>query len=127
MKVMVTTPIDTGYYARIVGDAYQRLLYVGEGNVITRVLIEEYVYWREHGGTYGDPSKVSTTLWDVVAVWLAQSERVEECVSIVGMNITVTDDGYTKRDDMNGHVVEVALAWKDLDGFLDEVVELLAN
>lgn len=119
---VLIAPLDTAGLVQLRGPRYSRVH--SSDNPLARVLIENYRAWasRMEGEEY-NPDQASSTLFDPVAVYLLlrpDSCRIEE------VRLSVTDDGYTRRDP-SGSRVRAALEWNDRDGFLDFVVERLAR
>ena len=69
-----------------------------------------------------DPTRVSTTLFDTVAVYLAARD---ELLRMAQLPLRVTEDGFTVVDEDRGRPVNCAIGWQDLDAFRDELVETL--
>ena len=119
------TPLDTCGLVKLQGDKYQRI-YSNEDSWV-RVLMENYKIWLPNV-TWLDPlpdmRKVSSTLFDTVAVYLTHSQ---EFLVMEDLPLRVTDDGYTVIDEESGRVVHCATGWKDMSGFEDMVVKLITN
>ena len=117
---MTITPLDSCGNIVLDGERYQRLL--GSSSPLVRDVIENYMVWSSDcGWAPENPRKCSSILYDTVAVYLACSTarlRMED------MNLIVDDQGFTKGN-AAGPLVHVAMAWKDFDGYLDELVERL--
>ena len=69
-----------------------------------------------------DPSKVSTTLFDTVAVYLAFAE---DLVAMEALPIRVTDQGHTVID-TSARTVHCAMKWNNLSAYEDLLVDILA-
>ena len=69
-----------------------------------------------------DPSKISSTLFDTVAVYLAAEQGF---VEMQDLPLRVTDDGYTVIDEVDGRIVHCATAWKDLPAFEKRLTDIL--
>jgi len=117
------TPLDTCGLVVLSGDKYARVRDAADRNVAD--LIANYRVWLAAG--HASPANVgdqhSSTLFDPVAVYLAQHQDL--CV-MEKLNLRVTDDGYTVIDPQ-GRPVNVATKWKDLGAFEDFLVERLAG
>ena len=69
-----------------------------------------------------DTARVSSTLFDTVAVQLAADESpfvMEE------LPLRVTDDGHTVIDPVKGRNVRCAMGWHDLDAFKARLTDIL--
>lgn len=117
------TPLDTCDKISLSGEKYQRVFQ--SKDPIAAAVIENYRHWaiaRKMGSPEAFPVR-STTLFDVVAVYLAFSE---EWCGMESIGIRVTDDGLTVEDP-NAKKVNVALTWKNLPALEDLLVERLTN
>jgi inosine-uridine nucleoside N-ribohydrolase len=117
------TPLDTCGLVRMSGDLY-RQIHDSEDPWMT-ALIENYKVWLP-GASYmdpdTDPSKISSTLFDTVAVYLAAEQDLLE---MQDLPLRVTDDGYTVIDEIDGRIVHCATAWKNLPAFQQKLVDIL--
>jgi inosine-uridine nucleoside N-ribohydrolase len=110
------TPLDTCGLVVLDGENYQRLRQ--SDDPLLRALFENYRIWsglvtwikadffEQH----------STTLFDTVAVYMAEDGRLLEFETIP---ISVTEKGMTVRDPIHGRPVRVAMRWKNLDAYYD--------
>lgn len=117
------TPLDTCGLIVLDGDDYRRL-YESEDPWL-QALMENYRIWLPGAPFIApdhDMSKVSTTLFDSVAVHLAAGG---DLVEMERLPITVTDEGYTIIDRENGRPVNCATAWKDQDAFERRLVNTM--
>ena len=117
------TPLDTCGLVTLDGDNYRRL-YESEDPWL-KALMANYRAFLP-GAPFIDPnhdmSRVSTTLFDSVAVHLVADG---DLVEMERLPIIVTDDGYTIIDQENGRPVNCATGWKDLDAFKQQLVNTL--
>lgn len=117
------TPLDTCGVVRLEGDNYRRI-YDSEDPWLD-ALIENYKVWLP-GASYMDPAtdpgKISSTLFDTVAVYLAAEQ---DLVEMQDLPLRVTDDGYTVIDEVDGRIVHCATAWKDLPAFEKRLTDIL--
>lgn len=117
------TPLDTCGQVVLDGAGY-RALYESDDPWL-KALMENYAVWLP-GAPYMDPdtdvTRVSSTLFDTVAVYLAAEQ---DLVEMERLPLRVTDDGYTVIDTDNGRPVNCAVAWKDLPRFKAELVRVL--
>lgn len=117
------TPLDTCGRVRLDGEDFRRLHDSGDPWIDT--LMENYRIWLP-GAPYMDPdtdtTRVSSTLFDTVAVYLAAEQ---ELVMMQDLPLRVTDDGYTVIDEQRGRVVHCATAWNSLAGFEKRLVDIL--
>lgn len=119
------TPLDTCGLVRLSGNNY-RQIYENEDPWLD-ALIENYEVWLP-GASYMDPatdtSKISSTLFDTVAVYLAAEQ---DLVEMQDLPLRVTDDGYTVVDEIDGRIVHCATSWKDLPAFEKKLTEILVG
>ncbi len=117
------TPLDTCGLVRLEDDNY-RHIYDSDDPWLA-ALIENYEVWLP-GASYmdpdTDPSKISSTLFDTVAVYLAAEQ---DLVEMQDLPLRVTDDGYTVIDEVDGRIVHCATAWKDLPAFEKRLTDIL--
>ena len=117
------TPLDTCGLVTLTGANYRRI-YRSEDPWL-KALVENYRIWLPLApfikpGT--DPSRMSTTLFDTVAVHAAYTQ---EFMVMEDLPLRVTDDGYTVVDSRNGRIVHCATKWKDIQAFKDTLVDTL--
>ncbi len=125
MDVLIT-PLDTCNAAVLDGDNYHRI-WSATGDPMLRALIENYclfaplVRWM-HCDFF---ALRSTVLFDCVAVYLAYAEDFVETETL---RFHVTDDSFTVRDETAGEfTARVALRWKNLAAFKDDLTARLLN
>ena len=116
-------PLDVCGLVEMTGENYQRIY--RSDDPWLKALVENYKIWFPHApfikpGT--DPAKMSTTLFDTVAVYAAQSR---DLLMMEDLPVRVTDDGYTVIDEDKGRLVHCATGWKNLQAFEDLLVEIL--
>jgi inosine-uridine nucleoside N-ribohydrolase len=117
------TPLDTCGLVTLEGDNYRRL-YESDDPWL-KGLMDNYRAWLPGAPFIApdhDMSRISTTLFDSVAVHLAAGG---DLVEMERLPIRVTDDGYTVIDRENGRLVNCAIAWKDLGAFETRLVNTL--
>lgn len=117
------TPLDTCGLVVLDGERYQRLRNAGSSAI--RALFENYEIWARHvtwhAGAPDDVPHRSSTLFDTVAVYLAYDESL---VNVETHPVTVTADGMTVVDP-KGPPVRLALAWRDVTRFMDDLTDRL--
>lgn len=109
------TPLDTCGLVRLEGENYRRIY--ESDDPWMKTLIRNYELWLPHAAWMDpatDVTKVSSTLFDAVAVYLAAENSL---VEMQDLPLRVTDDGYTVIDKDTGRTVHCATAWKNLDAF----------
>ncbi len=124
---MVFTPLDTCGNVRLSGSDLQRL--AASSSPLVQMVLENYRVWLEYyhtnnaedGWFAGQPQLRSSILFDTVAVHLAHSR---EFLKIEKMGIRVDDEGFTVVDP-TAPIMEVALAWEDLAGFQQMLMQRL--
>ena len=117
------TPLDTCDKLNLQGAKYQRVF--TSADPIAKATIENYRLWTITG-RQGQPEAFplrSTTLFDVVAVYLAFSD---EWCGMETIGIRVADDGKT-LEDPSAKKMKVALTWRNLPALEDLLVERLTN
>jgi len=115
------TPLDTCDKLRLSGEKYQRIL--TSTDAIAKAIIENYRLWaiaRKRGSPETFPAR-STTLFDVVAVYLAFNQ---EWCGMETIGIRVTDDGLTVEEP-TAKKLNVALTWNNLSALEDLLVRRL--
>ncbi|MFT7460213.1 MAG: inosine-uridine nucleoside N-ribohydrolase [Planctomycetota bacterium] len=119
------TPLDTCGLVQLKGEKYQRLF--KNENSWVKILMDNYRIWLPNV-TWLDPkpdlSKMSSTLFDTVAVYLTYSQ---DFLVMESLPLRVTDDGFTVIDKVNGRAVHCATGWQDMAAFEDRIVELITN
>ena len=117
------TPLDTCGLVRLEGENYRRIY--DSDDPWLDALIENYKVWLP-GASYmdpdTDPGKMSSTLFDTVAVYLAAEQDLFE---MQDLPLRVTDDGYTVIDAVDGRIVHCATSWKDLPAFENKLTDIL--
>ena len=122
----ITTILATEIFrhaARLTGANYQKVR--RSEDPWLKALMENYETWLPLApfikpGT--DPARLSTTLFDTVAVYAAHSE---DLLIMEDLPVRVTDDGYTVIDERQGRMVRCATGWKDLPAFENELTQTL--
>lgn len=117
------TPLDTCGLVQLTGDKYQRVR-----NAMDRtatLLITNYQLWLSADPAFpaGLAEQHSSTLFDTVAVYLAQHQDL--CM-MEKLNLRVTDDGFTVIDPQ-ARPVNVATHWNNLGAYEDFLVERLTG
>jgi len=115
------TPLDTCGLVGLDGERYQRILQ--SPNAVATTIIENYRLWSKAGKNEAQAEHHSSTLFDPVAVYLSFSQSF---CKMERLPIRVTDDGLTVIDD-RAKQMNVATAWRDLDGFRDLLVERICS
>ncbi|MEJ0060317.1 MAG: nucleoside hydrolase [Terricaulis sp.] len=119
------TPLDT--CGQVVLDGADYAAVRASSDPYARSIIEQYEDWRPRAEWLGpevDPARVSSTLFDCVAVQLAFDESLLE---IETLPLVVTDDGFTRIDAANGRNVRCATSWRDLAAFKAQVAATFAQ
>ncbi len=120
---MTITPLDTCGVVDLFGDQYASVR--NAASPIAKVIVENYRVWASARSDLA-PKKVderSSTLFDCVAIYLAVSQ---DLCTMEKLGIRVTNDGFT-RIDPTAKPMQVATAWKDLNGFRDWMVARLTR
>ena len=116
-------PLDTCGLIRLQDENYRRLY--DSGDPWINMLMNNYELWLP-GAPFMDPdtdtSKVSSTLFDTVAVYLAAEHDLLEMQDVP---LRVTDDGFTIVDETDGRLVHCATSWRDLPAFERKLVDIL--
>ena len=115
------TPVDTCGLVNLSGQRFQTLKRSNDPSV--KAMLENYRIWAKNKSI--DDLKASSTLFDTVAVYLANPGD-KALIQFETLPIIVTKDGFT-RIDPKGKKMLVATSWKDLDGFRDLLVKTLTG
>lgn len=119
---MTITPVDTCGLVVLKDKHYQSVLQCKDP--VVKALIENYHIWSKAiKSPPGDSDRLSSTLFDTVAIYLAFSQ---DLLVMEDLGIRVTDDGFTLIDE-SAKVIHVATKWKSLEGFKDFLVKRLAE
>jgi inosine-uridine nucleoside N-ribohydrolase len=122
---IVITPLDTCGLVVLRGEKYAKI--VACQDPLVKALVQNYKYWwQARSDSKTDPKrveKVSSTLFDTVAVYLVFADKLCQMESLP---VRVTDEGMTVIDP-SAKQVKVATAWKDLGRFEDFLVERLTK
>ncbi len=109
------TPLDTCGIVTLKGDHYQSIL--RSEDPLVKAIVANYFIWEKNidWPKYKDldPNKVSSVLYDCVAIYLAFSE---ELLEIEELPLTITDEGKTVIE-ATGKMVRCATSWKDQNKF----------
>ena len=118
---MTITPVDTCGVVRLTGQKYRKVL--KSKDPMIKELVKSYFVWAKGRGDMEKRSKVmSSVLYDTVAIHLAFSEKFLKMEKI-GIR---TKWGFTVEDPA-AKKMNVALEWKDLEGFKDFLVSTLVK
>ncbi len=119
------TPLDTCGLLKLTGERYAAVR--DSQDPLARAILDNYRLWLPHvdwlDGDPTRPERESTTLFDVVAVYLAFSE---EWVEIEEIGLRVTGEGHTVEDP-SGRPVRCALRWKDRAALEEQIVTRLTR
>jgi inosine-uridine nucleoside N-ribohydrolase len=119
------TPLDTCGLVHLKGDNYRQIY--ESNDPWLKALVENYKVWlpnAPHMNPNTDPSRVSSTLFDTVAVYLAAEQ---DLVEMMDLPLRVTDEGYTIIDEAQGRVVHCATAWRNLASFEKKLTDILID
>jgi len=117
-KSTTITPLDTCARVVLDGDRYARLR--SSNDPLVRAVMENYDIWSPQNAD-SNPEVHSSVLFDTVAIHLAYTTRY---LTMKRMRICVDDEGFTRKDPA-GTPMNVAIAWEDLPGYLDELTARL--
>jgi inosine-uridine nucleoside N-ribohydrolase len=118
------TPLDTCGIVDLQGQRYAKVYQSRAAGI--GPLMENYRDWLTRVSwlkTKPDPAMRSTTLFDLVAVYMGYSE---ELLEMQRLNIAVEDDGLTKIA-ASAPEVRCAMKWRNLEGFKDVLVDRLSK
>jgi inosine-uridine nucleoside N-ribohydrolase len=119
---MTITPVDTCGLVVLKDKHYQTVLQCKDP--LVKALIDNYHMWSKAiKSPPGDSDRLSSTLFDTVAIYLAFSQ---DLVIMEDLGIRVSDDGFTLIDD-SAKRIHVATEWKSLEGFNDFLVKRLSE
>ncbi len=119
------TPLDTCGTLKLTDERYASVR--DSQDPLAQAIIDNYRLWLPHIDWLPDdptlPERESTTLFDIVAVYLAFSE---EWVEIEEVGLEVTDEGHTVEDP-SARAVRGALRWKDRAALEEQIVARLTG
>jgi inosine-uridine nucleoside N-ribohydrolase len=120
---ILLTPLDTCGVVELTGPKY-RAIWSATDDPVLRAVIENYCIFapRVNWMKCDFFATRSTTLFDCVAVYLAYAE---DLVTTETVPFAVTDDGFTRRAPRGPFQARVALRWKNLPAFEDELARRL--
>ena len=120
---ILLTPLDTCGLVQLQGENYHAI-WSATGDPLLRAVIENYCIFapRVNWMRCDFFATRSTTLFDCVAVYLAGSEELVETERV---SFQVTQDGFTRRTAAGPLKARVALRWKNLGAFEDQLTRLL--
>lgn len=116
---LTIAPLDTTGVVQIGGPEYQMLMLTD--NPVVQTLYENYKAWVEGGSFRQNPDVRSTSLYDIVPVYLVMNQ------SFCGMEdirLVVDDRGLTVPD-ARGRSIHCAMEWKKLDDFVQFTIDAL--
>ncbi|TWT53447.1 Pyrimidine-specific ribonucleoside hydrolase RihB [Rubripirellula amarantea] len=119
------TPLDTCGIVDLTDERYQTVY--RSDSVGIKPLMENYRDWLTRVpwlDVKPDPAIRSSTLFDMVAVTMAFSEDLLEMETLP---LVVDDKGMTLVDPDQGRPVRCAMRWKNLDAYLDHLVDRLVK
>ena len=117
----VLTPLDTCGIVFLEGDEYRRVR--DSDDPLMQAVMANYRAWATAADIEEMAERRSSTLFDTVAVYLAFATELLEMEEI---RLAVRDDGLT-YESPDGHPVQAALAWRDLDAFRDLLIRRLLD
>jgi len=121
----ISTPLDTCGLVQLEGEQYARIR--DSADPLLQALMENYRIWcPRNEWCRDDPGQVkakSSTLFDTVAVYLAQERSLVETESF---GVRVTDEGKTVSD-AEAPALDWATGWKSLDRFEELLTERLLD
>ncbi len=120
----VLTPLDSCAAVVLEGALFRRIAESDDPLLVKLMECNSCFLRFLAGGREVPPPERTTLLCDTVAIHLASSRRF---LRMEPMKLRITDEGLTVRDEMDGTPVEVALAWTDLDGFLQFLTDTLSG
>lgn len=121
------TPLDTCSRVVLEGELFQKVYTCKDGaarNIIDNYSIWNESYWNGAKVQKSEELKKSSILFDTVAIHLASSTQF---LKMVELPLSVTDDGYTVIDSVNGTKINVALDWEDLPAYEEFLTNIYCN
>jgi inosine-uridine nucleoside N-ribohydrolase len=115
------TPLDTCGLVYLDGERYQRIAHSSDR--VAATILENYKIWSKASKSEAQAKTRSSVLFDTVAVYLAVSQNYCE---MERLGVRVMDDGFTVIDPQ-AKQMNVAMRWRDLDGFRDFLVNRLTG
>jgi inosine-uridine nucleoside N-ribohydrolase len=122
-RSIAITPLDTcGVRAMTIsGKRYEMLR--GSDDKLVQALLESYRIWN-HSPT-ADAITGSTTLFDTVAVYLADTQH-HDAIELETLPVLVVSDGKTVISE-RGRRMEVGTRWKSVEAYRDYLVRVLLS
>jgi inosine-uridine nucleoside N-ribohydrolase len=121
----ISTPLDTCAILQLTGERYARVR--RSEDPLLKALLENYRIWcpqdRWCSQDTGHVAARSTTLFDTVAVYLAEDR---DLVRTERLGVRVSDDGMTLVDE-RAPALDWATEWKGLEEFEELLTERLTN
>ncbi|MHC4473535.1 MAG: nucleoside hydrolase [Planctomycetota bacterium] len=121
----ISTPLDTCGVVQLSGERYARVR--RSEDPLLRALIENYRIWCPQNEwcsrDAGQVTNRSTTLFDTVAVYLAEDR---DLVETKRLGVRVSDEGMTLVDE-SAPAIDWATEWKSLDEFEELLAERLTG
>jgi len=118
---VLIAPLDTAGLIQLDGEEYRKVFEAD--NPLCRTLLQNYRVWLKNQRTTLNFRRQSSTLFDCLAVFLAYSN---EFVKIERIKLEVTPDGMTRVSE-SGNPIDVAVEWRDLEGFERMLADRLAR
>lgn len=118
------TPLDTCREIVIRGENLDRIVAKRDKDPLINAVLENFEIWKDHGPfwqAHKGMFDISSDLYDTVAVYMAITH---DNLEFERLKLAVDDEGYTVIDNENGHLVDVAVRWKDKDKFIDYLAEV---
>lgn len=118
------SPVDTCGVADLPGMPYLHALKSLKLSTLILFETQRFIASKENMVVQGNRSLV---WYDTVGTYLTVLNKTSSFVNIVNLTLHVTNNGSTVIDKVSGHLVHVALTWKDngLDAFRNWVAQIL--
>lgn len=113
------TPLDSCGRVVLSGDDYQAILDSDAPMVLT--ILDNYRCWAAHHQCRQQAEQRSSVLFDTVAIYLAFASDLLE---MRDLRIRIDNDGMM-LEDPSGRLMQVAIGWRDLEGFTNLLVQRL--
>lgn len=120
-RSVTITPLDTCGHPNMVLDGGRFESIKKSADPLARAIVESYAIWSKTADVKSLTK--STTLYDTVAVYLAQEHSD---IELEPLKIEVASDGVTAVSE-HGAQMSVATRWKNLDAYRDKLVRVLVS
>jgi len=116
-------PLDTTNFMQFDGSVWQTFVSFRNQNKHVQLIIDSYTVWYNNGGKHNgamkpfSPENGTSTMYDVLAVFLASSYPTTINMITQQLPLVVTPDGFTKVDSILGKPVNASVTFRTPDPY----------